>query len=65
MTSVSSVGAAKKIPTLAGTRREKGKCRVFNLSCTELPPLNACRGVSLGGCLCEFMISVSGEGGSL
>lgn len=44
-------GAAKKIPTLAGTRREKGKCRVFNLSCTELPPLNACRGVSLGGCL--------------
>ncbi|XP_042869523.1 uncharacterized protein LOC122251555 [Penaeus japonicus] len=30
---------------------ETGVCRVFNMTCAELPPLSACRGVSLGGCL--------------
>lgn len=61
MTVSASLGAAMDdTPLLPGIRREKGKCRVFNMSCIELPPLSTCRGVSLGGCLCESLTSVKG-----
>ncbi|XP_064113721.1 uncharacterized protein LOC135220505 [Macrobrachium nipponense] len=28
-----------------------GTCRVFNMTCLELPPLSACSGAGLGGCI--------------